>query len=202
MSMSEQAPERDAPGEPEAPGTQGEAADPEAAAEPADEESLEAAVERHRAEANEQREQALRLAAELDNVRKRSQREIENARKYGVERFAGETLTVRDTLEAALNTEGADVETVLEGTRATLRLLDDALTNAGISEIDPLGEPFDPTLHEAMAMRPSDRAEPGSVVEVIQKGYQIHERLLRPARVIVAQEPPEAEAEGSSGPAE
>lgn len=200
MSMSEQAPERDTPGEPEAGSAQGEAADPEAAAEPAGEESLEAAVERHRAEANEQREQALRLAAELDNVRKRSQREIENARKYGVERFAGETLTVRDTLEAALNTEGADVETVLEGTRATLRLLDDALTNAGISEVDPLGEPFDPTLHEAMAMRPSDRAEPGSVVEVVQKGYQIHERLLRPARVIVAQEPPEAE--GSSGPAE
>lgn len=182
MSTSEQAPERDAP-ETES----GEAA------ETGGEESLEQAVERLRAEADEQRERALRLAAELDNVRKRSQREIENARKYGLERFAGETLTVRDTLEAALNSEGADVETMLEGTRATLRLLDDALQNAGITEIDPLGEPFDPTLHEAMAMRPADSAEPGSVVEVIQKGYQIHERLLRPARVIVAQEPPQSQ---------
>lgn len=182
--MSEQAPEQDAPrdshGDSESPGGAGEG-----------EESLEQAVERLQAEADEQREQALRLAAELDNVRKRSQREIESARKYGVERFASETLTVRDTLEAALNSEGADVETVLEGTRATLRLLDDALSNAGITEIDPLGEPFDPQLHEAMAMRPSDTAEPDNVCEVIQKGYQIHDRLLRPARVIVAQEPAE-----------
>lgn len=180
--MSEQAPERDVQNEPES---------ADAGAEASGEESLEQTVERLRAEADEQRDQALRLAAELDNVRKRSQREIESARKYGVERFANETLTVRDTLEAALNSENADVETVLEGTRATLRLLDDALDNAGITEIDPLGEPFDPNLHEAMAMRPSDTAEPDSVVEVIQKGYKIYERLLRPARVIVAQAPAE-----------
>lgn len=185
--MSEQAPEQDAPRD-----DHGQSESPAAEAAGEGGESLEQAVERLRAEADEQREQALRLAAELDNVRKRSQREIESARKYGVERFAGETLTVRDTLEAALNSEGADVETVLEGTRATLRLLDDALSNAGITEIDPLGEPFDPQLHEAMAMRPSDTAEPDSVIEVIQKGYQIHDRLLRPARVIVAQEPAES----------
>lgn len=183
--MSEQAPERDA-AEPEAGEEQGEGAGSESP------ESLEAAVERLRVESEEHREQALRLAAELDNTRKRSAREIENARKYGIERFAGETVQVRDTLEAALASEGVDATTLLEGTRATLRLLDDALADAGISEIDPLGEPFDPTLHEAMTLRASATAEPGSVVEVVQKGYRIHDRLLRPARVIVAAEPSEA----------
>jgi molecular chaperone GrpE len=141
-------------------------------------------------EAEENRDRYLRLAAELDNVRKRNAREIENARKYGSERLAQALLPVMDSLEAGVAAaENADVEALLEGKRATLRLLDTALEQAGIVEVDPEGEPFDPALHEAMTMQPSATAEPDTVLTVVQKGYSIHGRILRPARVIVAKEP-------------
>ncbi|MGI9257620.1 MAG: nucleotide exchange factor GrpE [Gammaproteobacteria bacterium] len=147
-------------------------------------------LETARAEADENRDRYLRLAAELDNVRKRASRELENARRYGLERLAQALLPVRDSLEAGVAAaENADVEALLEGKRATLRLLDAALEQAGIEEVDPEGEPFDPERHEAMTMQPSDTAEPDTVLTVIQKGYSIHDRLLRPARVIVAKEP-------------
>ncbi len=143
-----------------------------------------------RAEAEEYRNQTLRLAAELDNQRKRAARELENARKYGIERFAAELLAVMDSLEKAVET-GADAspETLREGTQATLRLLEGAMQKFGVTEIDPLGEPFDPQFHEAMTTQPSAEAEPGSVLAVIQKGYALNDRLLRPARVVVAAEP-------------
>ena len=145
-------------------------------------------------EANENRDRYLRLAAELDNVRKRAVRELENARKYGHERLAQSLLPVRDSLAAGLaNAESADSETLLEGKRATLRLLDTALEQAGITEVDPEGEPFDPARHEAMTMQPSSTAEPNTVLPVVQPGYEIKDRLLRPAMVIVAQEPPEGD---------
>ena len=100
-------------------------------------------------------------------------------------------LPVRDSLEAGVATsEQADVEALLNGKRATLRLLDSALTAVGISELDPIGEPFDPEEHEAITLQPSDEVEVNTILEVIQKGYQLHGRLLRPARVIVAGEPP------------
>ncbi len=146
-------------------------------------------LETARREADENRDRYLRLAAELDNVRKRSSRELENARRYGLERLAQALLPVRDSLEAGVAAaENADVTALLEGKRATLRLLDAALEQAGIEELDPEGEPFDPERHEAMTMQPSETAEPDTVLTVIQKGYSIHDRLLRPARVIVAKE--------------
>jgi molecular chaperone GrpE len=154
----------------------------EQAPEPSLEESLQA-------ELGKAREQYLRLAAELDNVRKRSEREIENAHRYGIERFAQALLPVIDSFEAALNSENLELDTLLEGQRATLRLLMQAFADAGIASIDPLGEPFDPERHEAMSMLPSPTAEPDSVMDVIQKGYSLHARLLRPARVIVARAP-------------
>jgi molecular chaperone GrpE len=142
-------------------------------------------------EATENLERYVRLAAELDNVRKRGARELENARKYGQERLAQALLPVRDSLEAGVAAaDKSDVEALLEGKRATLRLLDSALEQAGIAEFDPEGEPFDPTRHEAMTMQPSATAEPNTVLTVIQKGYTIHDRLLRPARVIVSAAPP------------
>jgi len=145
-------------------------------------------------EASENLERYLRLAAELDNVRKRGARELENARKYGLERLAQALLPVRDSLEAGVAlAEGADVDALLEGKRATLRLLDSALEQAGIAEFDPEGEPFDPEKHEAMTLQPSTTTEPDTVLTVIQKGYSIHDRLLRPARVIVSREPAEDE---------
>jgi len=142
-----------------------------------------------KAELQDAREKYLRLAAELDNVRKRSQREIENAHKYGVERFAQSLLPVVDSFEAALNADKLEFDTLLEGQRATLRLIEQAFADAGIEQIDPQGEPFNPELHEAMSMLAAPAAEPDSVINVVQKGYSLHSRLLRPARVIVAKAP-------------
>ena len=134
----------------------------------------------------------LRAVAELENVRKRAARDVENARRYGLERLAQALLPVFDSMEAGLaSAEQASAESLLDGKRATMRLLNAALEQVGIKELDPHGEPFDPAMHEAMAVAPSDDAEPGTVLEVFQKGYSIHDRLLRAARVVVAKEPAE-----------
>ena len=167
-------------------------------AEPSDgdgEESEDAALAelaalREQAAANHDR--YLRAVAELENVRKRAARDVENARRYGLERLAKALLPVIDSLGAGLASgEQASAESLLDGKKATMRLLNSALEQVGIKELDPHGEPFDPALHEAMAVAPSDEAEPGSVLEVFQKGYSIHDRLLRAARVVVAGEPAE-----------
>jgi molecular chaperone GrpE len=164
---------------------------PEAEGETADERAEPAAdVEAVRREAEENWSRYLRAVAELDNLRKRNARELESARKFGAEKLAQALLPVRDSIEAALAASGnVDVETLLEGERATLRLLDSALETAGIREIDPQGQIFDPTKHEAMTLQPTDEAPADSVVMVIQKGYELHDRLLRPARVVVAAPP-------------
>jgi len=131
----------------------------------------------------------MRIAAEMENLRKRTVREVEHARKYGVERFAGELLAVVDSLEMGIDAgSDASIDTLLVGKQATLKLLLGALEKSGVEQLDPEGEPFDPNLHEAMTMQPSESAEPGSVLTVVQKGYQLNGRLLRPARVIVASE--------------
>ena len=135
-------------------------------------------------------EQYLRAAAELDNVRKRAQRDIEAANRYGLEKFAAELLPVRDSLELAVQNSGrADARSLREGQEATLQLLARALEKLGVTIIDPLGEPFDPARHEAMMAQPSNTAEPNSVLQVVQPGYELNGRLLRPARVIVARAP-------------
>lgn len=167
--------------------------------EPATSEHAEAAAagadreEELRQEAAENWSKYLRAAAELENLRKRASRDLENARKYGVERLAAAIIPVRDSIEAGLGVldgdRSPDVAAILEGEQATLRLLDQALEASGIREIDPLGEPFDPTRHEAMTVLESAESEPDSVLEVIQKGYSLHERILRPARVVVAKAP-------------
>jgi molecular chaperone GrpE len=132
----------------------------------------------------------LRASAELENVRKRAARDVENAHKFALERFAGDLLTVCDSLEMALGTgDEATVDSLKEGSEATLKLLGSVLARFGIEEVNPEGEPFDPELHEAMTMQPSDDVEPGSVVTVFQKGFTLNGRLLRPARVVVAAEP-------------
>ena len=146
-----------------------------------------AALEAIRKEAEENWNKYVRIAAELDNFRKRSSRDVETARKYGAERLAQALLPVRDSLAAGLAAvSDADKSSLIQGQQATLRLLDDALSAAGVTEIDPAGEPFDPSKHEALTVVPSASVEPNSVLEVIQKGYQLHDRLLRAAKVIVA----------------
>jgi molecular chaperone GrpE len=147
------------------------------------------------AKVDENWQKYLRVAAELENVRKRAARDVENAHKFALERFAVELLAVRDSLEMGLAAgEDADVESLRQGKEATLKQLTTIMERFGVEELDPQGEPFDPTLHEAMTMQPSAEVEPGSVLTVFQKGYALHGRLLRPARVVVA-----AEVEGSAG---
>jgi len=145
-----------------------------------------------KAQAEENWERYLRAAAEMENVRKRAARDVEHARKFAIEAFARDLLEVRDTLEMGLEAaDSADADAIVEGSAATLRLLMKTLERYGIEEIDPAGAPFDPERHEAMTMQPSADAEPGSILTVVQKGYLLNGRLLRPARVVVAAEVPD-----------
>ncbi len=159
-------------------------------------EDLQARLEQLGAELESAREQHLRAVAELENVRRRAARDVENAHKYGVERFAAEILSVKDAMEMGLQSaaESEAESAIADGFRATLKLLDQSLAKFGISVVDPQGEPFDPEYHEAMSAQPSAAHEPGIVLMVVQKGYRIHDRLLRPARVIVSRA-----AEGEDG---
>ncbi len=156
--------------------------------EPVEEAEVEVSdLDRAEAKAAENWDRYLRTAAELENVRKRSARDVENAHRFALERFSKELLAVRDSLEMGLATvDNASVESLLEGSEATLKILGVTMQQFGIEELDPAGEPFDPEYHEAISMQPSDDVEPGSVVTVVQKGYSLNGRLLRPAMVIVA----------------
>lgn len=158
---------------------------------PASEELSSAAeLEAIKAKVDENWDRYLRAAAELENYRKRASRDVENARKFAIESFSRDLLAVRDSLEMGLQAaDSADVDSVLAGSEATLKLLTSTLTRFGVVEVDPEGEPFDPELHEAMTMQPAPDAEPGSVLSVVQKGYTLNSRLLRPAMVVVAAEP-------------
>ena len=150
----------------------------------------EAALAAAAAKATENWERYLRAAAEVENVRKRATRDVENARKFALERFGKELLGVRDSLEMGLAAdENASADSLREGSTATLKLLATTMERFGIEVVDPEGEPFDPELHEAISVQPSDEAEPGSVLTVVQKGYTLNGRLLRPAMVIVAEAP-------------
>ena len=163
---------------------------PETAAQLVELERLQQALGESEERARNHWEQYLRAVAELDNVRKRAQRDIEAANRYGLEKFAAELLPVKDSLELAVqNADCADVRSLKQGQEATLQLLAKALEKLGIVTIDPSGEPFDPARHEAMLAQESNTAEPNSVIKVVQPGYELNGRLLRPARVIVAKAP-------------
>ncbi len=142
------------------------------------------------AKATENWNSYLRAVAEQDNYRKRMERELDNARKYAIERFAQELIAVIDSLEAGINAAGTDHGSpLLEGTNATLKQLQRAFDKAGIKVIDPQGQPFDPAWHEAMVAQESRDQPANTVLSVIQKGYSLNGRLLRPARVIVSKAP-------------
>ena len=163
---------------------------PETTADPQELERLQQALIDSEERAKGHWEQYLRAVAELDNVRKRAQRDIEAANRYGLEKFATELLPVKDSLELAVQNAGsAEGRTVRQGLDATLQLLSRALERLGVKVIDPVGEPFDPARHEAMMTQESATAEPNSVLKVVQPGYELNGRLLRPARVIVARAP-------------
>ncbi len=154
-------------------------------------EQLQAALEDAQQKAQENWEGLLRTRAELENQRKRSAREVENALKFGSERLVSEFLPVKDSLELGLSAseQAADLESLKEGMTLTLKLLDSALDKCSVKELNPVGEKFDPQFHQAMTMQEAPETEPGTVLSVVQKGYLLHDRLLRPAMVIVAKSP-------------
>ena len=149
-------------------------------------------LEDARSKADEHWDQVLRTNAELDNLRRRAKQDVENAHKYALEKFAQELLPVKDSLEmglAAASTEGdaaQAVQQLREGTELTLKMLAAAMEKAGIQEVDPVGESFNPELHQAMSMQESAEHAPNTVMAVMQKGYQLNDRLIRPAMVVVS----------------
>lgn len=145
-------------------------------------------LEQLRTENESQREQALRAVAESDNVRKRAQRDLENAHKFALERFVNELLPVKDSLELGLAAaqDSANLDGLIEGTQMTLRMLSTAVEKFGVREVAPVGEPFDPQVHQAMTTRDADGQPAGTVLEVVQKGYLLNDRLVRPAMVVVS----------------
>lgn len=127
----------------------------------------------------------LRAKAETDNLRRRAQEDLAKAHKYAADKFAAEMLPVKDSLEAALATENATVENLKSGVELTLKQLAAAFEKSGLAEINPAGEKFDPHRHQAISAIEED-GEPNRVLQVLQKGYALHERIIRPALVIVS----------------
>lgn len=151
--------------------------------------TLEQELKEVKAKAEADYDRAVRAASELENVRKRSEKEIVKARMFAVEKFAKELMPVLDSLEQALATfdnSEVDVTSQREGVQLTLKMFMDALEKSQITQIDPEGKPFDPNLHEAMSAQPSGDHAPNTVIAVFQKGYMLHDRVIRPARVVVS----------------
>lgn len=134
------------------------------------------------------KEAALRAQADAQNVRRRAEQDVEKAHKFGLEKFAKAIVNVADNLERALSSaaEGGDADPVREGVELTLKDLIETLARFDVKPVDPHGEPFNPELHQAMTMVPNPELEPNTVMDVVQKGYTLHGRLLRPAMVVVS----------------
>ena len=155
-------------------------------------ELLEAELQAARIEAVEARQDMLRMQADMENLRKRLIRENEKARRRTLERFMGDLLPVRDSLERGLEAatdSAATVESLREGKQLIMKMLNKAMGDHGLQIIDPVGELFDPEKHEAMTMMPSDQHDENTVIDVLEKGYQLHDRLIRPAKVVVSRKP-------------
>jgi len=153
---------------------------------------LTALLEDVRGKADEHWNQCLRLQADMENQRKRSERELANAHKYALERFAQDLLPVRDSLElglAAFDSESTDTDTLREGIELTLQMLSGVMGKFEIQEVNPQDERFDPDFHQAMSIQERADVEPNTVVTVVQKGYLLNDRLIRPAMVIVSKAP-------------
>ena len=149
--------------------------------------SLQEAVAAAEAKALESRDLYMRALAEMENMRKRAARDVEQAHRYALEKFAQDLINVKDSLELGLQAgQAANAEGLVAGTQATLQLLNKAFERAGIAVLEPQGQPFNPELHEAMVTQESAEHPANTVLQVVQKGYQLNGRLLRPARVIVS----------------
>ncbi len=153
-------------------------------------EDLARLLEQARAKADEHYEQMVRAHAELENLKKRHARDLENAHKFALDKFVAELLGVWDSLElgqSAAQDEGADLGKLREGTDLTLKMLGDVMAKFGVEQIDPINQRFDPEYHQAMSMQPRADVPPNTVVAVVQKGYTLNGRLVRPAMVMVSQ---------------
>jgi len=148
--------------------------------------SLEAQLEAAQAKAAENWDQFIRAKAEMDNLRRRSAKDLENAHKYGIEKFVTELLPVMDSMSLGLAVEDASAESLREGMELTMNMLVKMMENLGIEEVDPLNEKFDAEKHQAMSMQPNADVEPNTVIAVMQKGYLLNDRLIRPAMVMVS----------------
>jgi molecular chaperone GrpE len=153
---------------------------------------LQQALEKAQFEATEAKDNGLRALAEAQNMRRRAEQEVEKARKFALEKFAGDLLPTIDNLERAVEAAqktGGDVASIIEGVVLTQKGFLDALAKHGVEMIDPLGHPFNPELHQAMSMIENPNTEPNTVIAVMQKGYALSGRLLRPAMVVVSRAP-------------
>ena len=150
-------------------------------------ESLSCALSEAETKVAQLQDQALRAKADVENMRRRAARDVENAHKYALERMTGELLPVLDSLEKAVEsaTLTKDADAIGEGVELSLKMFLSVLNKVGIVQLDPLGEPFDPQFHEAIAMVENPDGEPNSVMEVIQRGYSLNGRLVRAAKVVV-----------------
>ncbi|ELR66108.1 Heat shock protein GrpE [Photobacterium marinum] len=150
---------------------------------------LEAALLTSEAKVKEQQESVLRARADVENMRRRTEQEIDKARKYALEKFAGELLPVIDNMERAI--EMADknddaIKSMIEGVELTLKTMTDTVAKFGLNQINPEGQPFNPEFHQAMSIQESAEHEPNTVMLVMQKGYELNGRVIRPAMVMVS----------------
>jgi len=200
----------------ESAGEQSGGSAPQTSSDSAGETDLQSQLDEARRKADEHWELYVRAQAEADNIRRRAKRDVEHAQLYSLEKFVAELLPVKDSLEigvqaargegpAARTTAGSEsesgddprdkeIEALREGTELTLKKLSQALEKFGVEEVDPQGETFDPQVHEAVSTQPTDDVAPDTVVTVMQKGYLLNKRVVRPALVVVAQQ-----AGGESG---
>jgi len=148
--------------------------------------SLEAQLEAAQAKATENWENFLRAKAEMDNLRRRNTKDVENAHKFGTEKLVTELLPVLDSMGMGLASEDASAEHLREGMELTMSMLEKMMEKIGIEEINPLNDKFDPEKHQAMTIQPNADVEPNTVTAVMQKGYSLNDRLIRPAMVMVS----------------
>lgn len=163
--------------------------DSEVTAEQARIAELEAQLETAIQKAAEERERALRTAAEMENLRRRTELDVEKAHKFALEKFAGELLPVLDNLERAIelaDKENEALKPMIEGVELTLKSMQSGVAKFGLVALDPTNQPFDPNAHQAMSMIPSADVAPNTVIAVMQKGYELNGRVIRPAMVMIA----------------
>ena len=165
--------------------------DVESAEQAEDPENIDSALARAEEDLAKHREAMLRMQAEMDNLRKRLMRDLERSRKLALETIMKDLLQVWDSLERGLGVTGETltVESLVEGHELTMKIFQKVMQDHHLEVIDPLGQPFNPEFHEAVTVLPSAEVEENTVIEVLQKGFRLHERLIRPAMVIVSRKP-------------